>query len=199
MNALKPGSRLRTAACTLAALAALPLLAAVPAAHAESGPQTLQTPSLYVQYGLLDRGTYELTAGATLPWQPWPTLIFPRQLNLYWDIGVSRWTAPVGGYRKGTQVLTLKPVARWRPDAGRSRWFFEAGVGVSYALHKRYAVEDHPFSTRFNFASHAGLGYLFGSHYDHEVLLRLEHHSNAHIKRPNPGENFLQMRYALHF
>jgi len=188
-----PPSRLRPA-CTLLLVA---LSASV--AHAQTDPATLQTPSVYAQYGLIDRGTYELTAGFTLPWKPFPTLIFPRQLSLYWDLGVSRWSASIRGYRKGTQVLNFKPTARWRGSEGRSRWFVEAGVGMSYALHKRYATEDRAFSTRFNFASHAGAGYLFGGQYDHEVLLRVEHHSNASIKEPNPGENFLQVRYALHF
>jgi len=189
----KTPSRLRPArALLLLALSAS-------AAHAQTDPATLQTPSLYAQYGLIDRGTDEWTAGFTLPWKPFPSLIFPRQLSLYWDVGVSRWSAPIRGHRKGTKVLNLKPTARWRGNEGRSRWFVEAGVGMSYALHKRYATEDRAFSTRFNFASHAGAGYLFGGHYDHEVLLRVEHHSNASIKKPNPGENFLQMRYALHF
>jgi hypothetical protein len=30
----------------------------------------------------------------------------------------------------------------------------------------------------------------------HELSLRIQHSSNAGIKEPNPGENFLLLRYA---
>jgi hypothetical protein len=29
--------------------------------------------------------------------------------------------------------------------------------------------------------------------------LRIQHSSNASLKHPNPGQNFLQLRYARHF
>jgi len=29
--------------------------------------------------------------------------------------------------------------------------------------------------------------------------LRIQHSSNASLKKPNPGQNFLQLRYARHF
>ena len=35
--------------------------------------------------------------------------------------------------------------------------------------------------------------------YRHELALRLQHFSNAGIKHPNPGENFVQLRYAQGF
>jgi lipid A 3-O-deacylase len=38
-----------------------------------------------------------------------------------------------------------------------------------------------------------------GQQRQHELQLRLEHVSNAGIKEPNPGANFVQLRYALHF
>lgn len=44
-----------------------------------------------------------------------------------------------------------------------------------------------------------GLGVSLGAQRRHELLLRLQHVSNAGLKQPNPGLNFLQLRYALHF
>ncbi|RYG65377.1 acyloxyacyl hydrolase, partial [bacterium] len=29
-----------------------------------------------------------------------------------------------------------------------------------------------------------------------EIALRIEHFSNASIQKPNPGQNFVQLRYA---
>ena len=40
---------------------------------------------------------------------------------------------------------------------------------------------------------------MFGEQKLNEISLRFEHHSNAAIKQPNPGENFLQLRYARRF
>jgi len=156
---------------------------------------------MYLQSGLIQDGKYSVSAGFTLPWKPWPTLVLPRQLSFYWDVGLSRWYSTEQGRRRriGTQVVSVKPVVRLRWNGGQSRLFVEAGVGASYALNQRYKADLKNFSTRYNFASHVGAGYLFGGQYQHEALLRVEHHSNARIKHPNPGENFLQLRYALHF
>jgi lipid A 3-O-deacylase len=43
------------------------------------------------------------------------------------------------------------------------------------------------------------IGRRFGASKEHEVMLRLQHFSNAGIKHPNPGEDFLQLRYAWHY
>jgi hypothetical protein len=40
------------------------------------------------------------------------------------------------------------------------------------------------------------VGRMFGAERQHELVLRLEHFSNAGIDHPNPGENFVQLRYA---
>ena len=83
-------------------------------------------------------------------------------------------------------------------DQGRSAFFVEAGIGATLA-DKRYQTPEREFSTRFNFASHLGAGLRLGARRQHEVMLRVQHVSNAGIKHPNPGNNFVQLRYALHF
>jgi len=45
----------------------------------------------------------------------------------------------------------------------------------------------------------AGVGRSFGADRRRELSLRLSHSSNAGIKEPNPGETFLQLRYAVKF
>jgi hypothetical protein len=90
--------------------------------------------------------------------------------------------------------ISATPTMRLHPSSG---WqcFVEVGVGANYIVplfrsgHKR-------FSTEFNFGDHVALGRTFGKS---EVSLRLEHFSNAGIAHPNPGENFLQVRYAWRF
>ncbi len=46
---------------------------------------------------------------------------------------------------------------------------------------------------------HVGVGYAFGAARNDEIALRAEHFSNAGIKHPNPGQNFLELRYTHYF
>jgi len=62
-----------------------------------------------------------------------------------------------------------------------------------------YRHSDKHFSTSFNFGDHVGVGYSFGAAKKNEIALRLEHFSNAGIKHPNPGQNFVELRYVHHF
>lgn len=95
-------------------------------------------------------------------------------------------------------VLGLVPLLRYRFGQGRSGWFIEAGIGVSL-MDPIYRTSEKQFSTRFNFVDVAGVGRSFGSRRERELSLRIAHVSNADIKKPNPGENFLQLRYAVLF
>ncbi|MBF5005727.1 acyloxyacyl hydrolase [Diaphorobacter caeni] len=52
------------------------------------------------------------------------------------------------------------------------------------------------FSSRCSFASHIGVGYLFGGDLKIEVSLRSKHHPNTAIKEPDPGENCVRLRHA---
>ena len=94
-------------------------------------------------------------------------------------------------------MLGLKPVLRFHSKS-QYPWFVEAGIGGFVSNHL-YENRDKRFSTAFNFGSHLGLGYFTGMKRENEWMLRIEHFSNASIKRPNPGENFIQLRYARHF
>ena len=62
-----------------------------------------------------------------------------------------------------------------------------------------YRSADKRFSTKFNFGDHLAVGRTFGDRGQHDVGLRFQHFSHAGIKEPNPGENFLQLRYARRF
>ena len=162
-------------------------------------PVQNSTPSLYLQYGSAEHQTDTWTLGATLPWNNWSYSLGSGLVTGYWDVWGSRWSGDYQGSSRSTWVVGAKPTLRWRPAQGLSPWFVDAGIGVSYATNRRYLTDHTDFSTRFNFASHIGVGYLFGEQLKNEISLRLEHHSNAGIKQPNPGENFLQLRYARHF
>lgn len=154
------------------------------------------TPSLYLQGGWSSGSTRSLTLGGTLPWSGWHKSLGNGVLTGYWDMYLSRW-----GYddanRNHILLLGVTPTLRWTPDSAHSAWFVEGGIGATLTNHL-YQSTDKSFSTAFNFASHLGVGVRWGLHGAHEVVLRLQHISNASIKEPNPGQNFVQLRYALH-
>lgn len=158
-------------------------------------------PSWYVQAGAGESSAHAAGVGVTLPWpSAWQWSLGSGVVRGHWDLSLTGWSArPVpGAERRDLGVLGADAALRWRGDGGRSPWFWEAGTGLSLA--SRHHIRDgQEFSTRYNFASHIGGGVLFGAQDQHEVSLRLQHTSNAHIKTPNPGANFLLLRYAHAF
>lgn len=188
-----PVSLVSLLAATLAwgALAVLPRAAQAQSAQA--------SPSLYVQGSQARRDTDALTIGATLPWKGWQRPLWGGQLTGYWDLYASRWSYDgLSGQREHLSLVGLTPTLRLRMDEGRSAWFWEGGIGLTVA-DKRYEIPNRTFSTRANFASHLGLGVSLGEQRQHDLVLRVQHVSNAGIKKPNPGENFVQLRYGYHF
>ena len=137
-----------------------------------------------------------VTVGAI--WNPWD-LHSPRW-SAYLEGSISRWRSR-GGYPDETGVLTqlaVIPTLRYRMDDGRSPWFAEGGIGATITS-SVYRRGETRFSTAFNFGDHVGVGYSFGPQWKNEIVLRAEHFSNAGIKHPNPGQNFVQLRYVRHF
>ena len=120
-------------------------------------------------------------------------------LSSYWDLYVSRWNANAldDGPRHYVQIGAIY-TWRYRFSQGQSPWFAEAGIGGTVMDHV-YRTPDRSFSTAFQFTEVLGVGRSFGENGRHEVALRVQHVSNAGIKKPNPGENFLKLRYTYRF
>ncbi len=180
----------------LLSLAATLLLACAGAAHADATATT----GIYAQYSRSgsDSKTNGYTIGVTKPID-WQRPLWGGQLGMYWDLYATKLDSDgFRGQDNHTWLFGLKPVFRLRFDEGRSPWFAEAGIGLSYT-DVLYRSNAKAFSTRFNFGDHVGLGYTFGAQREHEVTLRFEHYSNGSIKKPNPGENYVQLRYAHAF
>lgn len=181
----------------LAATLALGTLAAVPQLAMAQGAQA--SPSIYLQGSQARRDTDAITIGGTLPWKDWQRPLWGGELTGYWDVYASRWTFDgVAGGRSHTTLIGVTPTLRLRMDEGRSAWFWEGGIGLTVA-DKRYVTPERTFSTRANFASHLGMGISLGEQRQHDIVLRVQHVSNAGVKKPNPGENFAQLRYGYHF
>ena len=167
------------------------------AAHAQFVDMR-NTSTLYMQGGLADKNAHSLTVGSTVP-MGWNTNWWGHAVTTHWDMNLAIWNSEREDQssRRNIAVLGIKPVLRFHSQS-QYPWFVEAGVGAFVSNHL-YETRDRHFSTAFNFGSHIGVGYFTGMKRENEWMLRVEHFSNASIKQPNPGENFIQLRYARHF
>ena len=189
---------LRKAAALILALGMGPVAWSLPTSTEPSLVDLSNAPSVYVQGSWAQHSTNAAAVGVTLPWNGWSRDWWGGEVRGHWDINATRLSFDGARNVDHTWMFGLKPTLRWRADHGQSPWFVEAGIGLSY-MTDRYVTVHKEFSTRFNFASHVGVGYNFGEQRRHELQMRLEHVSNAGIKHPNPGENFAELRYAYHF
>jgi hypothetical protein len=172
-------------------------MAAVPVAAAEL--EWLAPSTVILQAGAAE-DTESYSVGAT--WDvPWQREFAGGVLSAYFEGSVGRWLGEDDGNGRSSAWVTqlgVTPVFRFYPDALRRTWFLEAGIGVNVVT-PIYRSEDKSFSTAFNFGDHLAVGWRFGHAGSQEVALRVQHFSNAGIKHPNPGENFLQLRYSRRF
>lgn len=153
----------------------------------------------YVQAGAGNDSTHTLVVGATVPWRDWSWQLGSGSVRGHWDMWLGGWSnKDLQNDRFTTPALGIGPSLRWRAAQGSSPWFFEIGTALM-VTGKRLYSSDERMGTRFNFASHLGVGMNFGPQQAHELSLRLQHASNAGIKNPNPGLNLVQLRYARTF
>ena len=165
------------------------------AATAHATP-TEPTRTWYVQTGVAEHSAYAGTLGLTQTWSHPGWRLGSGQLQGHWDAFASGWSGrPSGDSRRWTAVLGIGPSLRWRAGQGHAPWFVELGTAASYSS-RHWHHETRRLSTRWNFASHAGVGWNWGPQRQHEVSVRLQHSSNAGIKHPNPGADFVLLRYA---
>jgi len=164
----------------------------VSCAHAAEGSRALAPASAFVQAGYGDQRANAFVTGLTwyLPWR------FDFQIGtlaVYAEGAIGRWHAEGrhGGATTWPTQLGATPVLRLFPSFSR-QWFVEIGVGANYIV-PLFNTGEKRFSTEFNFGDLFAIGRRMGAS---EISIRIEHFSNAGIDHPNPGENFLQMRYA---
>ncbi|GAB3764312.1 acyloxyacyl hydrolase [Ramlibacter monticola] len=152
-----------------------------------------------VEAGFGTRGTYMAGVGLVWDWD-FERMRRKAELTAHTEVLVNRWRfdAVGGGNDELTQFVVL-PSLRMRLERGRSPWFIELGIGASW-MDKTFETPRKVFSTRWNFYDVLGFGRTFnGGSEQHELALRWTHISNAGIENPNPGQDFLQLRYVRRF
>ena len=150
----------------------------------------------FVQGGDGDRAVKSATLGITRNVYPFG-LTDASNWSVYGEAVLGEWFVHQArdGDRSHFTQFGLTPVLRYTLDAGP---FIEAGIGLD-VITPRFRDNDRTFSTKFNFADHVAIGTRFGAARANEISLRGEHFSNGGIRHPNPGQNFVEVRYARHF
>ena len=163
-------------------------------AAAQTPPRSALSPDGgFVQAGG-GSSTETLTLG--LLWRLTPTGHFAGgTLTGYVEASIGFWSPPDDTSSRWVTQVGLTPVLRWRGDGP---WFGELGIGANI-IAPIFSSADRRFSTNFNFGDHLAFGRHFGARDQHEVALRVEHFSNGGIRKPNPGINFVQLRFASWF
>ena len=146
----------------------------------------------FVQGGVAE-DAQSLTVGMSRDWR-WQKQYRYGHISGQWQGEVARWHSDS---QNSTQV-GVTPAVRWRPNGWDNGWFVEGGIGLN-VIFPKYDTRKKEFSTTFNFGDHIAIGKRFGADQQHEWSLRFQHFSNGRIKKPNPGENFLQFRYTHRF
>lgn len=182
---------------TLSPLRRVLVLAAAVLVSAAGHAAGLLPSAAFVEGAAADHRTYSATVGLIWPWS-WKSDWFGGELTGSTEAFVSNWITRAESRREGYTLIGIVPLVRYRFSQGRSPWFLEGGIGLS-VLDSRFVIASRQMSTALNFYDVVAAGRSFGGDNRHEVSLRLAHISNAGIKKPNPGQEFLQMRYAVRF
>jgi lipid A 3-O-deacylase len=173
------------------------VLAVLSCSSGRTTAASLEPSTVFVQLGAGDQETTAYLLGAT--WDlPWRRDFRIGSVSGYFEGGFGRWST----HKTHTDTawptqISVTPVVRLRPMR-TPNYFLELGVGANYIV-PVFDSGDKRFSTEFNFGDHVALGRTFRGRHPSEFAVRVEHFSNVGIEHPNPGENFLQLRYSPTF
>ncbi len=141
-------------------------------------------------------GGYQGYRNLTLAWQGdplWQHAFGSSRLDVVLEASAGRAFGPAGQPGAPLWHVGLTPIARWwfLPDTA-----LEAGIGAN--LFSATRIGSKRISTAYQFGDSIGLYHrLAGTSWG--LGVRFTHYSNADIKRPNPGQNYLQLRISHEF
>ena len=166
------------------------------------------SPAFAAENGLVDSASFEFGSGAKVRMarvavqSNWDARWFVsngRHLSGYWDVSAAYMRGSaygnVDGQRQNIGVIGFTPVFRYERE-DKLGWYIEGGIGANL-FSELYDNYDNRLSTAFQFGDHLGIGYVSPNKWD--FGLKVQHFSNASIKRPNSGVNLLiaSARYSF--
>mgnify|MGYP000866650958 CR=1 FL=1 len=116
-------------------------------------------------------------------------------LRPYWEVSLSHWNVE---HRKNW-VAAAGVAARYEFTAGDAGApYLEYALGGAL-LSNLDVAENRRVGSSFQFAHRFEIGYRFGHAQENEVGVGYWHYSNGGIRKPNPGMDFVSMRYTRRF
>lgn len=159
-------------------------------------PKSIAADSASIEFGTGDK-TKMVRLGAQWKWDSKWWQSNGTHIGGYWDFTLAQWRGNrfrnVPGNRQDITAVGITPVFRWQNDSLKG-FYAEAGIGA-HLLSELYDNNDQQLSTRYQFGDHIGVGYVFSNNVD--VSLKIQHFSNASIKKPNDGVNFAVVRVSF--
>jgi lipid A 3-O-deacylase len=107
----------------------------------------------------------------------------------YWEASAGAWESA----DDSSADFALTPVFRVERYGRQRVPYIEAAIG--FHILSRHISRERQFSTNFQFGDHIGAGIRSGKY---DFGLRAQHISNGGIRHPNPGINFLLLRFQYH-
>jgi len=146
-------------------------------AHADNG--------LAMEIGRGDENTNLLRLSVTNTWRKGEPAAPDWHLVGYWEFSAGIWD----NHEESVAEVAVTPVFRF----ARSSFYVEGAVGLH--LVTTHISAARVFSSSFQFGDHLGAGYRFGPGKRYDLGLRVQHLSNGGLREPNPGINFLLVRF----
>lgn len=123
----------------------------------------------------------------------WTRNLAHSKLDVVLEGSVGQVTGPSGSAHRSLTHVGLTPFARWwfAPDTA-----MEFGIGAN--VFSGTYLGSKQISTAYQFGDSIGLLHRF-SGTPWTLGARFTHYSNADIKRPNPGQDYFQVRVAYSY
>jgi lipid A 3-O-deacylase len=142
-------------------------------------------------------------SGIRLAYRPYHGQITPiewlGEIDIYWELSVNFWEFGADNQHDTNYALALSPVIskQFTTIAGKYPLKWEFGIGVSLINDTIFAGKD--IGSHYQFEDRLGLVLEFGDNLQQSFAVRYMHYSNGGLNDKNPGMDFLNLSYAMHF
>jgi len=118
----------------------------------------------------------------------WPMTVTMESSVNFWEYGEHN-------QHDSNVIIAMSPIFRFPvATAFQKQIELELGVGLSLMDDTKFAGKD--VSTHYQFEDRIGFSTTFGDHDEYRLSLRYLHYSNAGLKKPNPGLDFISFSFS---
>ena len=121
------------------------------------------------------------------------------EVDIYWELSVNLWEFGADNLHDTNYALAFSPVIskQFATIAGKCPLKWEFGIGVSLINDTIFAGKD--IGSHYQFEDRLGLVLELGDNLKQSFAVRYMHYSNGGLNDNNPGMDFLNFSYAIHF